>query len=429
MIKLLNSIIVGTSTIEPHAEHKKALLIGYYGLLGLAVCMIYFVIDLASGIHATTPAFCACVVLLFWALRLNASGNRKWARNILLPSIAFTVYLFTSSEAYATLTFLFYIPTCIGAFALFGAQEKRKVIAFAIFTFALFIASYFVDFSVLPYRHYEQSVMYFTMSLNFGLSLAASLIVVYILIEINHHQEQQILEKNSLLMKANQELDQFVYSTSHDLRAPLSSVLGLLNIARMSDDRQQVNNYLGMMDNRIGSLNAFIKDITDYSRNNRLEVRKEKIKLHPLIIEAWEELLYSPFAEGIQIELDFPVDMEIETDRNRLKIVLNNLLANAIRYHDRSKQNRFVRVNVRLTKLALYLEIEDNGQGIAKEYQLKIFDMFFRANEQSQGSGLGLYIVKETLTKLSGSIDVESNPGLGSTFMVRLPLGVLSKAA
>jgi signal transduction histidine kinase len=96
-------------------------------------------------------------------------------------------------------------------------------------------------------------------------------------------------------------------------------------------------------------------------------------------------------------------------------------MSNAIRYHDQSKERQFIRLSCETKDKVFYLRVEDNGQGIAREYHTRIFDMFFRANEQSKGSGLGLYIVKEALMKLSGTIQLESDPGIGSTFIVKLP--------
>jgi signal transduction histidine kinase len=101
--------------------------------------------------------------------------------------------------------------------------------------------------------------------------------------------------------------------------------------------------------------------------------------------------------------------------------VLSNLISNAIRYHDQRKENQYIRLYHKTIGSSFTLHIEDNGQGISPELQGKVFDMFFRGNESSQGSGLGLYIVKETVAKLSGRIQLKSNAKEGSTFSVTLP--------
>ncbi len=197
--------------------------------------------------------------------------------------------------------------------------------------------------------------------------------------------------------------------------------MGLINIADQNTDPQEVKRYLGMMRERVYSLDKFIKDITDYSRNNRLEIARDKVKLTDLANEVWESLKFAPDAENINFQVDISDDIVVESDKNRLKVIISNLVSNAIRYHDRRKDAQFIRLRAQVNGRVFYLKVEDNGQGIAPEYHTKIFDMFYRANEQSKGSGLGLYIVKEALIKLSGSIHLESSLGIGSTFTVKLP--------
>jgi signal transduction histidine kinase len=241
------------------------------------------------------------------------------------------------------------------------------------------------------------------------------------MIRLNHYNSVQLVHSNKLLVKTNAELDRFVYSTSHDLRAPLVSILGLIDIANRNVDKDDIRQYLGMMKGRIISLDKFIRDITDYSRNNRIEVIKEKIGLADLAYEVWETLRHSPDAEEINFQIEIPNDAEIESDKNRLRIVLTNLIANSIRYHDHRKETKYIRLRYQINGRAFYIKVEDNGQGIHPDYQEKVFDMFYRASEKSNGTGLGLYIVKETMDKLAGSIHLDSAPGVGTTFVVKIP--------
>jgi signal transduction histidine kinase len=176
-----------------------------------------------------------------------------------------------------------------------------------------------------------------------------------------------------------------------------------------------------MMRDRVHSLDKFIRDITDYSRNNRMQIARENIKLARLTNEIWESLRHSTDAKNIEFHQDIPESVEVQADKNRLTIVLSNLISNAIRYHDDSKDGKFIRLQYEVNGKGFYVKVQDNGIGIVPEYQTKIFDMFFRASERSKGSGLGLYIVQETLTKLSGSVKLESQPGVGSTFTIKLP--------
>lgn len=175
------------------------------------------------------------------------------------------------------------------------------------------------------------------------------------------------------------------------------------------------------MEQRVHSLDHFIKDITDYSRNNRTHINATKIKLYSLAYEIWESLRYTVGAEVISFHINIPKELEVESDPTRLRTILSNLISNAIRYHDNRKENKYIQLSCHLTDESFALHVEDNGQGIEPHHQKRIFDMFFRANENSQGSGLGLYIVKETIAKLSGSIQLQSVPREGSTFTIKFP--------
>lgn len=249
-----------------------------------------------------------------------------------------------------------------------------------------------------------------------------SLVGSIIDIEERKMAEQQIRLQNDLLAKANDELDRFVYSASHDLRAPLSSLLGLISIAERTDSKEEVMLCLEMMKKRVVTMEGFIKEITDYSRNSRLRVERQPVLVRGLVQEVVDSLKYTSGAERIKIEIDAAPDLMFITDPSRLKVVLNNLIANAIKYHDLTKDTPFIRLSAAANGKSNVIMVTDNGQGIPKEHMSHIFDMFYRASENSEGSGLGLYIVKETLTKLTGSIDVESELYKGSTFRVELPI-------
>lgn len=245
--------------------------------------------------------------------------------------------------------------------------------------------------------------------------------IVGSIIDINERKvaEEQVESKNRMLQKANEELDRFVYSTSHDLRAPLSSMLGLIKVAALTDDENERKYCVKLMEQRITKLDGFIKEIINYSRNSRLELSKESFDLKDLIQQIVYSLEYFDQMNEIQIIYDIPDDFKVTTDQSRLKIVLNNLISNAVKYHDLHTTNPVIKIMAAREGDEIVLKIEDNGAGIAKEYQQKIFDMFYRATERSEGSGLGLYIAKEMVDKLNGTIELKSIPGKGSKFEIR----------
>jgi len=248
------------------------------------------------------------------------------------------------------------------------------------------------------------------------------LILVFIIFTylIYIFQTKEVNKRNTELLKLNKELDSFSYSVSHDLKAPLSSIQGLLNVARL----EKGNGALGYYDRielSVDKLNSFIKDIIDYSKNARMGVRNEAFNVKEIILSLVDGI--SDFSEEKKIEftLNVPKELELTTDKTRFTFIVNNLLSNAFRYADLEKKRPFVEVNAKIENSKFILEIEDNGQGIKDEFKEKVFDMFYRANEFKSGSGLGLYIVKESLEKLKGTVRLESELGVGTKIFIVIP--------
>lgn len=236
--------------------------------------------------------------------------------------------------------------------------------------------------------------------------------------------EVKLQLKNTELGQTNSELDRFVYSVSHDLSAPLKSIRGLVNVSRMDKDGLQ-ENYLSRIESSVQRLESFISDILDYSRNNRLWQKPEPVHVKELCTELIDSLKFIDGFQNIRIELE-PIEPNvITTDKSRLKIILNNFLSNAIKFHKKkSEENLFIKVSSRVKGNFYYISVEDNGQGIKPEFQSRIFEMFFRANETEKGSGLGLYIAKEAAEKMGGKIEVSSEYGKGSVFTLEIPFSV-----
>ena len=224
------------------------------------------------------------------------------------------------------------------------------------------------------------------------------------------------------LEKTNYELDQFVYRASHDLRAPLVSVLGLINIFKLEANEEKRNGYLILMEKSINKLDHFIQDIIFYSKNSRTDLILTEIDFDSLINETREHVQFMDDAKKIQFLVNGANIRNFYSDYNRLSVILNNIISNAIRYHDPRKDQPYIKTTVSYQQSGgVRISVEDNGQGIDKKDHKKIFDMFYRATQNTVGSGLGLYIVSENLKKLRGKIDVESEIGRGTTFIIEIP--------
>jgi signal transduction histidine kinase len=225
----------------------------------------------------------------------------------------------------------------------------------------------------------------------------------------------------SQLKDLNLELDSFVYKASHDLRAPLTSLAGLINITESDFPPQAWENF-SLMKRSVTKLDKFISQLANYSRNTNTENEYSQINFELMIGGIIENYKHLKDADKIDFQLVLNIKSAVVSDSFRLQTILNNLISNAIKYHQVSKNGPFIRIEIEEIENSITIKVRDNGRGISQEYVNKVFDMFMRASHESDGSGLGLYIVKKALEKLDGKIYVQSIYGEGSTFTVILPL-------
>ncbi|SHI53131.1 PAS domain S-box-containing protein [Arenibacter nanhaiticus] len=230
-----------------------------------------------------------------------------------------------------------------------------------------------------------------------------------------------ILEKqNHELLKTNKELDRFVYSVSHDLRSPLTSIQGLASIIEDETKEPETLEHVQMIKNNINRLDEFTRKILSYSRNNRTDLEIQTIPIKETIADIVLSLQNIANAQGISFDIDVKENSTFYSDKFRFKTILENLISNAIKYHKDCNSDKFISVKAISDDNILQLKVSDNGIGIPLEYQEKIFDMFFRISSKAEGSGIGLYIVKDTIDKLEGSINVCSQVKTGTTFEIIL---------
>ncbi len=233
--------------------------------------------------------------------------------------------------------------------------------------------------------------------------------------------EFALRSQNDELVKINKELDSFVYSVSHNLRAPLMSVLGLLNIVQLENQQSANEQYFQLMQSSIYRLDETLKEILEYSRNARSELKISKVEIRKVIDDCFERLMYMEGSAKILKVIECDDNQIAFSDGYRLNVILANLISNAIKYFDPNKESSKLEILVSVGDDVVEMIVRDNGIGIPDRHLPKIFDMFFRATEKSEGAGLGLYIVKETLDKLGGSIRVTSVLDEGTTFFIQIP--------
>ena len=232
---------------------------------------------------------------------------------------------------------------------------------------------------------------------------------------------EDLKQRNIELQKANEELDKFVYSASHDLRAPLMSVLGIVNLALLEDDIQSQNEYLELIRKSVKKLDTFIINIIDYYKNSRGIPEVTIIDFEELITEVQATIQYLPEYGNLRITTDIDQQGVFRSDIMKLRIVFNNLINNAVKFQDNAKSDPYINIKITASPQGARILVEDNGMGIREMDQDKIFKMFYRAGATNSGSGIGLYIVHEAISKLEGEIKISSTYGEGSIFEITIP--------
>jgi len=232
----------------------------------------------------------------------------------------------------------------------------------------------------------------------------------------------QNLEKtNKDLVKTNSELDQLVYRASHDLRTPICSLLGLHNLLNEMIKKPDQKELLVLMEGQLNQLDGIIGDIITYRKIAQLGLSKDKISFQKMIGNILESLKFMNNFSKICKTISIKGDAEFVNDKRNVHVILNNIISNAIKYSRSKIADPFIKIKATVAKNKVEIIVEENGIGIEEKFKKKIFNMFYRATNHSIGSGLGLFIVKESLNKLNGRVKVVSKPMQGSIFMVTIP--------
>lgn len=234
-----------------------------------------------------------------------------------------------------------------------------------------------------------------------------------------YRTRKQLSDKVAELEKANDELNRFVYSTSHDLRSPLANIIGILNLAKMQQPESTQNEYFIMIESCVNKMDAFIHKTIEYYKGIRLDDIHETVDFMKMFTDSIELCNMQNPLIVFDVHVEQPVPFRC--DAFRLSVILNNLISNAVKYQRIEEPNPNVKLSVRVTEEKATIYIEDNGVGIIEEHLNKIFQIFFRSTDFKNGLGIGLYIVKEALTRIGGQISVMSEYGKGTSFTLTIP--------
>jgi len=228
------------------------------------------------------------------------------------------------------------------------------------------------------------------------------------------HSELKLKEKND-------DLNTYIYKTSHDLRGPTSSSQGLINLIKNKFKDEEFLGYIEMLEKCNIKMTSILDSLNVINKISGKPINKEEIDIKALVNDVISSLNHIPMSKDIDFKVEVDFKGNITSDKDLISSVLQNLIHNAIIYR-KNKGDSFIKIQVYRENGSKIIEVSDNGVGIPVEFHAKIFDMFYRANENSNGSGLGLYIVKNILEKLGGEIELKSEAGKGCVFRITLPL-------
>jgi PAS domain S-box-containing protein len=242
------------------------------------------------------------------------------------------------------------------------------------------------------------------------------------------NNREELLRINKELVKRNNDLDNFIYTASHDLKAPVSNIEGLMQ-ALLEVLREQdllsgpADQIFKMMETSVEKFRGTITDLTEIShiQTDSLEGDVRKVKFADVMQEIRESSRELIISQNVDVCEDFQAAPEILFSGKNLRSILLNLVSNAIKYRDPSRRP-IVKIETELEGNYTVIKVTDNGIGIAEANLNKIFGMFKRFHTHVEGSGIGLYIVKRIIENAEGKIEVTSQPGLGSQFRVYLPI-------
>ena len=227
------------------------------------------------------------------------------------------------------------------------------------------------------------------------------------------------------IKQANSELEEFAYRTSHDLRSPLISSIGLLDIVTHYIQQEETDSALasiGLIQVSLGKLEDLVKDILTITKVQHAEEDTQCINTQLFIDDTIDKIRHMPNFERLDIRYDLRFNGMLYLPKSPFALIIENLLTNAVKYQDLTKSNSFIRISTYSSKINFVLEVSDNGLGIPKDQRQNLFKMFKRFHPKTSfGSGLGLYLIKKSVDKLNGQLnfeDVESE----TRFVVVLPL-------
>ena len=420
----------GTKILTASIKEKKIqiLLVNQLIKLIIAGLALSSVVDIILGIYDEV-LITLLTLLIFVLILLFVDKNKYYNAAITTSIFALSSLIFYSDAKYGyeAGVFILFLPVAFAISFVTNYKSYHFILHFGI-PIGYLILSIITDHALFLDPDINAFQKKVTLVFNLTLSAILFALFIYYINKVNNRYEkglsrviQQLKSKNKQQVNLNHQLDQLLAVVSHELRSPIASVLTLIDITRHEKDPDKIAEYMALEERSLKKINEFIEDIIDYSRNSNLTLEKERIDFQPMIQNILDQYNHAHRLSSIKTNLKVSQRENFTSDKKRIQIIMSNLIANAFKYHDQEKPERFINIDVAVADNMAKITVKDNGKGIHKRHLNKIFDMFYRANEKISGSGLGLYLVRETVEKLGGNISVSSTLDQESSFRIELP--------
>ena len=232
---------------------------------------------------------------------------------------------------------------------------------------------------------------------------------------------RELRDKTIKLEKLHSEMNQFVYSLSHELRGPLMSISGVSKLAKMEVTDINTLEYFNMIDTATGKLDDFIYKMLDFYRSTKIEHKITEIHFREVVNQQMDAYREKFDLSHFHIEMQVNQESAFFSDDSKIRVILNNLFSNAVQFQKPSPGEKRISLTVDVVEGKAILVLEDNGIGIEERFKNEVFNLFSRATQKNVGTGLGLYMVKEAVEQMGGEIYLDTELNKGTAVTVTLP--------
>ena len=228
-------------------------------------------------------------------------------------------------------------------------------------------------------------------------------------------------ERSAIIEQKNLELDAFFYRVSHDLKGPISSLIGLDTVARMELKDSESLQFLDMYKEQVLRVDYIIDSLIKFTRNNHFADIAEDIDFSKVINECIASFNYLSNFDLIQFYVDVEPNIQFKAEWALVNTIIQNLIENSIKYVRKEQKQPSIWVGIKKADENIVLTVADNGMGMDEMTRDNIFNMFYQANTDKSGTGLGLFILKKSVERLGGKVQLESKIREGTTFEISIP--------